>query len=170
VFAELQGGKFWNGFAAGAGGAAAGFLGNELGKYLEDIRAEQKEILEKLDLSNPEDVKWLKKYGIGKIRICYDENVDNNKWNELLRIHEGNKLDGIFEWLKTRDFDKNAIIKVGKMHIRLGTDKMIENGAYGHYEKQTNYITVHFDRFDVVLNPIVHLLFDSAYQGILGVK
>lgn len=29
-------------------------------------------------------------------------------------------------------------------------------------------VHIHYDRFDVILNPILHLLFDTFYQGILG--
>jgi RHS repeat-associated protein len=165
VFAEAQGGKFWNGFAAGAGGAAAGFLGNELGEYIEETRAETKYLQETLGLSDDE-MRALKRYGLGKIKTwaCID---DEAIWEQLIGDHRNIKMAGVFEKLRSIDIDKSAILKTGKWHVRYGTKAMVDGKAY---EMSTGHISIHYDRFDVILNPVLHILFDSLYQLILGVQ
>jgi RHS repeat-associated protein len=168
VFAEAQGGNFWNGFAAGAAGAAAGFLGNELDKYIEKTRRSQKFVKDLMKI----DEKYLKKYGLGKIRTSpniFDQ--DYELWNEIKSVFE--RYDIPLDGLRTRDYDSEAIIKLGKMHIRYGSDQMTHPENYkgrkhAAYNLNDCSINIHYDRFDVVLNPVLHFLFDTVYQGILG--
>jgi hypothetical protein len=89
---------------------------------------------------------------------------DKITWTKLKEGHNALEMG---EWLRTKDIDSNSIIKAGRMHIRYGSDEMIKHGAYN---LNPNTINVHFDRFDVILNPALHFIFDTLYQGILGVN
>jgi hypothetical protein len=84
----------------------------------------------------------------------------------LIGDHRNTKLAGILQKLRSIDIDQNAILKAGKLHVRYGTKAMVDGKAY---RLEEGYIQIHYDRFDVILNPVLHLLFDSAYQWILGV-
>jgi hypothetical protein len=164
VFSVAQGGKFWNGFAAGAGGAAAGFLGNELGEYLKRTKVER-EFAERVAEIDENTKAALKDYGLGPIEV---HEITKQMWDEI----EGVFKDFNLPWEKsfrTRDLDTKAVMRFGKMHIRFGTEAMThrtDNGKkYNAYKLNKGAGNVHYDRFDPILNPILHVLFDSWYQG-----
>jgi hypothetical protein len=164
-FSVLNGGDFWTGFRNGAIGAAAGFIGNEITKYVQQRNAEEKYMKKTLGLTD-EDVRMLKKYGWDKIKTF--DCVDNDAvWEILKGDHLSGELPDVIEWLRNRDIDPNAIIKAGRMHIRYGSEDMINGGGYNMI---SGHINVHYDRFDVIMFPLLHLTFDSLYQWSLGVK
>jgi len=158
----LGGGSFWDGFGKGALGAAAGFAGNEIAKYLKQSSAETKAMEAELGLTK-EDIKLLKRYGSGKLPIKDFSNEHNALWEKLqsLRTVDDSQFPHKF---RTFDLDRNAIIRVGRLHIRLGTELMINEGAYGFNIENAGSINIHYDKFDVVMRPLTHWLLDSKYQ------
>jgi hypothetical protein len=174
VFAEAQGGNFWNGFAAGAGGAAAGFLGSWINEYIEDTKKGQKFAEDILNI-NEEYRNRLQGFD-EEGRILVSDNYFDPHEFLLNKLNDISMKYGIpIDFLRTRDFDPNYIIKIGKMHIRYGSAKMMQGkitkkGIHQKpYELKYKHINVHYDRFDVVLNPILHLIFDTWKQGNKGV-
>ncbi|MDR2126941.1 MAG: hypothetical protein LBP63_08940 [Prevotellaceae bacterium] len=170
TFAEIQGGKFWNGFAIGV----AGFLGNELGEYIRKKGAERRYMENELGLTK-EEIQRLKNYGLKAIKTNeYADDISHSLWNKLKSYQIVDDTELPFS-LRAKDFDPNAIIKAGKLHIRNSTDIMIGKHAY-RLNLETNglipeqYFNIHYDHFDVIMFPVLHLLFDSVYQGVLGVK
>lgn len=157
----LTGGNFWSGAMNGAIGGAVGFVANEVSAYVKQTRAQQKYKREKLGLSK-QQVKALRRYGLGKINLKEFEGENATKiWNELKAEHT--HYNELTEYLTTKDYDPEAIIKEGRMHLRYGSEKMVNKEAY-----QLNTVgkmNVHYDRFDVVLFPVLHLLFDTGFQA-----
>jgi hypothetical protein len=111
---------------------------------------------------------------LGKLKIReYDamDNVDKSLWNKLkaYKIVDDSQYPHKF---RTWDLEEGVSIKAGKMHIRLGKQEMIDQGAYGFTEvdgvSKLNWINVHYDKFDVVMFPLLHVIFDTYRQGRFG--
>jgi len=120
-----------------------------------------------------EDIKYLKEYRLGRIRTLPSlSDPDRTIWN---RLKSGDSDFGEYaEYLRERDMDVDdiferrsmevhgdAVGRYGTMHIRYGTARLVGEDAF---HLQLNEINVHFDRFDVVLFPVMHFIFDSKWQ------
>ena len=165
--AGYMGGDIGQGMMNGAVGGAVGFLANEATKYMQQRRAETRAIQDELGLTKDE-VRQLKRYGLRKINTKEFQDMNGELWKKL----ESLKLvdDSEFPYsLQKKDWDRNAIIKSGKIHLRYSTQEMIDNNAYRLNLNENgleprHYFNIHYDRFDVMMFPALHGLFDSLYQ------
>ena len=167
------GGDVKQGMMNGAMGGAVGFAMSEAYRYVQQRNAERAYMEQKLGLSK-EQIRELKQYGLGRINVTNPiSDADMIIWHELTAGHAD--LKGMAEWLRTRDYDSDAVIKAGKMHIRYGKNGTMVNRIdqrgtplkHDAYQLNQGTINVHYDRFDVILNPVLHLLFDTIYQGLI---
>ncbi len=135
----------------GQDGAIAGGISefsSQISKYIEKSNtqtAKAEKYLE-IDRNDYRDAFWKD--------LNYWENPDGNKSyyyiQENIYFETENQLA---ERLKSLDPVQH--LKIGNMHIRnySGNDPRIPQG-----------LSVHYDKFDVVLHPILHYLFDTIYQ------
>jgi RHS repeat-associated protein len=165
--AGITGGDIMQGMRNGAIGAGVGFLASWGYNYIQKSNAERAYAEQRLGMGDKE-IQNMKNYGNGRIVTCDEYDPDQEIWNDL-RDHHSNYGDPI-DFLKTRDYDNDAILKFGRMHVRYGTAGMTLSQTHPNaYLLQTNHLNVHYDKFDVVVAPVLHLIFDTFYQGHLGV-
>ncbi|MDR0505786.1 MAG: hypothetical protein LBH32_03060, partial [Dysgonamonadaceae bacterium] len=171
--AGFLGGDVRQGMRNGAVSGAVGFMTTWAGEYLQKTIISQKYAEEIMEIDR-EYRKQLENYGSEKINVTNNlPDPDKVLWNRLEAVYE--KYGVPIDWLRSRDYDSKAILKFGKMHIRYGSDKMVNPTAYGRkadrsaYGLKSNQINVHYDKFDVIKYPVLHLYFDTYKQGRLGV-
>jgi RHS repeat-associated protein len=152
---ESMGGSFANGFKTGAISSAVGWGVDRGMQYIADKVQRNEAMKAAENLLNAD-----KTFKNQQLKSCWDKEdthhaaeVDNvtETWEELKAL-----------WLKTYGTDQNLQIS---NNFDLTGDAMKFNNLHIRLDLQNNQILYHYDSFDIVKFPIVHIMIDCLYQG-----